>query len=223
MKNKAIPTLLLGLFFQLFFSACDRSPQVFSVNNFRSGFEVNGKVNMVMPMPVKGVTGIWIGMEHRLRFSPAISSGPRNAPKKTLKDTSIFIVELIDTIPEASGYRDTTAYDLSFITIAGLPFIEIVSPGTKIAAHDFMLPVSSYVKLNKLTKDTMIIQMPEGRFAESFLQSKGFAYFVPFDNLKEDIRPVYITENPERLAQILKALYAVPDAFQQPDTLLKKN
>jgi hypothetical protein len=222
MKNKAISTLLLGMLFQLFFSACDRSPQVFSVNNFRSGFEVNGKVSLVLPKSVKGVTGIWVGMEHQLRFSPAISSGPRNTPKKTLKDTSFFIVELIDTIPEASGYRDTTAYDLSFITIAGLSYIEIISPGTKIAAHDFMLPVSSYIKLNKLTKDTMIIQMPEGRFAESFLQSNGFNYFVPFDNLKEDIRPVYITENPERLAQILKSLHAIPEAFQQPDTLLKK-
>jgi len=222
MKNKAIPALLLGLFFQLFFSACDRTPQVFSVNNFRSGFEVNGKINMVMPMPVKGVTGTWVGMEHQLRFNPAILSGPRNAPKKIWKDTSVFILELIDTIPDACGNRDTTAYDLSFITIAGLPYIEIVSPGTKIAAHDFMLPVSSYVKLNKLTKDTMIIQMPEGRFTESLLQSKGFTYFVPFDNLKEDIRPVYITENPERLAQILKELYAVPEAFQRADTLLKK-
>jgi hypothetical protein len=222
MKNKAIPTLLLGLIFQLFFTACDRTPQVFSVNNFRSGFEVNGKINMVMPMPVKGVTGTWVGMEHQLRFSPAILSGPRNAPQKIWKDTSVFILELIDTIPDACGNRDTTVYDLSFITIAGFPFIEIVSPGTKISAHDFMLPVSTYLKLNKLTKDTIIIQMPEGRFAESFLQSKGFNYFVPFDNLKEDIRPVYITENPERLAQILKALYAVPEAFQRADTLSKK-
>jgi len=221
MKNKAISTLLLGSIFLLFFSACDRSPQVFSINNFRSGLEENGKVNTVLPLPVKGLTGIWVGMEHQLRISPSISSGFRNKGNKPIKDTIFFIVELIDTIPENGGIRDTTSFDLAFISIAGHQYIEVVSPGTKIAAHDFMLPISTYLKLNKLTRDTIIIQMPDGNFTESFLKSKSFAYFIPYDYLKVESGPIYITENPERLTQVLKAIYTIPEAFQRADTLVR--
>jgi hypothetical protein len=205
----------------MLFNSCDRSPQVFSVNNFRTGFEDNGKSNLVKPMPVKGLTGVWIGLEHQLKISPSISSGYRNNDSKLLKDTSFFIVELIDTLQEQNGFRDTTLYDLAFFSIEGQQYIEVVSPGTKIAAHDFMLPISTYLKLNKLTKDTIIIQMPEGKFTEAFLKSKGFNYFIPYENSKDEMGPIYLTENPEKLAQVLKALYPLKEAFQRADTLVR--
>ena len=205
----------------LLFSACDKSPQVFSVNNFRTEFEENGKIGTVLPMPVEGLTGIWMGLEHKLKISPSLSSGFRNAGNKPLKDTSFFIVELIDTSTEQNEFRDTTTYDLSFFSIAGQQYIEVVSPGTKIAAHDFMLPISTYLKLNKRTRDTIIIQMPDGRYTESFLKSKGVKYFIPYENVKDQSGPIYLTENPEKLAQVLKALYSIPEAFQRPDTLIR--
>ncbi len=221
MKNKNITVLLLVSIVAFLCSACDKSPQVFSVNNFRTGFEENGKLSPVLPIPVKGLTGIWIGLEHKLKISPSISSGFRNTGNKPLKDTSFFIVELIDTLQEQDGFRDTTSYDLAFFSIAGQQYIEVVSPGTKIAAHDFMLPISTYLKLNKLTRDTIIIQMPDGIFTEAFLKSNGFTYFIPYENNKDENGPIYLTENPEKLAQVLKALYPIPEAFQRADTLIR--
>jgi hypothetical protein len=132
----------------------------------------------------------------------------------------MYFAELIDTAPDKGGFIDTTAYDLTFISIAGQPFLEVISPGTKISAHDFMLPISTYFKINKLTADTLILQMPESKYTEGYLKAKGYAYFVPSDYNKEDSYPLYITEKPERLGQLLKELSAIPQAFQQADTLV---
>jgi hypothetical protein len=221
MKNRSRSVLLLVSIVALLFIACDKSPQVFSVNNFRTGVEENGQGSIILPMPVKGLTGVWIGLEHKLKISPSISSGFRNSGSKQLKDTCFFIVELIDTLQEQDGFRDTTSYDLAFFSISGQEYIEVVSPGTKIAAHDFMLPISTYLKLNKRTRDTIIIQMPDGRYTETFLKSKGIKYFIPYESVKDESGPIYLTENPEKLAQVLKALYPIPEAFQRPDTLIK--
>ena len=79
--NTDFRAVLPGIFY------CLRSgyPEVFSVNNFRSGFENNTKVNIVEQLPVKGVTGIWVGMEHRIRFSPSFASKRQNTCQKSLK------------------------------------------------------------------------------------------------------------------------------------------
>jgi len=84
-----------------------------------------------------------------------------------------------------------------------------------------MLPISTYLKLNKRTKDTIIIQMPDGKFAETFLKMKGYRYFIPYESYKDESGPIYLTENPENLAQVLKELYAITEAFQRPDTLIR--
>jgi len=72
MKNRNITAMLMVSIVAFLFSACDKSPQVFSVNNFRTGFEENGKVSPVLPQPVKGLTGLWIGLDHTLKISPSI-------------------------------------------------------------------------------------------------------------------------------------------------------
>jgi hypothetical protein len=130
-------------------------------------------------------------------------------------------VELIDTIQEQGGFRDTTMYDLFFFSIAGKQYIEVVSPGTKISAHDFMLPISTYLKINKLTRDTIIIQMPDGKYTETFLKLKGFKYFIPYESSGGESVPIYLTENPENMAKVLKELYPIPEAFQRADTLIR--
>jgi hypothetical protein len=58
MKNRSISVLLMSSIISLSCSTCDKSPQVFSVNNFKTGFEENGKNGSVLPMPVKGITGL---------------------------------------------------------------------------------------------------------------------------------------------------------------------
>ena len=69
----------------------------------------------------------------------------------------------------------------------------------------------------------MILQMLDGQFMKGYLKSNGYNYFVPYDYLKEDITPIYITENPDKLAELLNAIYTVPEAFQRADTLVKKH
>jgi hypothetical protein len=221
MKNRSISVLLMSSIISLLCSTCDKSPQVFSVNNFKTGFEENGKNGSVLPMPVKGITGLWTGLEHTLKISTSISSGFRNTGNEPLNDTSFFIVEMIDPIQEQGGFRDTTTYDLTFFSIAGQQYIEVVSPGTKISAHDFMLPISTYLKLNKITKDTIIIQMPDGKYTETFLKLKGFKYFIPYETYKDERGPIYLFENPGNMARVLKELYLIPEAFQRADTLIR--
>lgn len=221
MKKRSVSISFFVAIVALLFTACDKSPQVFSVNNFRTGFEENGKSSSVLPMPVKGLIGIWSGLDHTLKISHSISSGFRNTGNRPLKDTSFFIVELIDSIQEQGVFRDTTTYDLSFFSIGGQQYIEVVSPGTKIAAHDFMLPISTYLKLNKHTKDTIVFQMLDGKYTETFLKLKGFKFFIPYEINQGESGPIYLTENPENLARILKDLYTIPQAFQRADTLIR--
>lgn len=223
MKNKEAAAHFVGFFFLLLLVGCDRMPQVYSVNYFRSGFENNGSIPGVKRMPVQEIIGVWEGLNHQIKVSSCSFSNFLRDTLNTKKGACMYFAELIDKDPDKAGFMDTTAYDLTFIYIAGQPFLEVISPGTKISAHDFMLPISTYLKINKLTPDTLIVQMPESVYTEGFLKAKGYAYFVPADYNKEDSYPLYITETPERLGLLLKELSAIPQAFQKADTLVKKH
>jgi hypothetical protein len=212
MKNKFTALQRLILFSLLLMTGCDRSPQVFSVNNFASVLEDCGSVATVAPLPVEEIEGTWIGMEHQIRLSAW-----------SLNNINMYKAELTDTAISKSNNKDTTAYEVLFITIAGQPFVEVISEGTRNADHDFMIPLSTYFKINKLTADTIIVQMPKSDFTEAYLKANGYSYFVPYECKREEIYPVYVTEDPVRLASLLSGLSRQSKAFQAADTIVRKH
>jgi len=213
MNNKVIIFRLLGVAFLLqSISACNKSPEVFSLNNFTSVFTDSGTVQSVSQFSIKGITGYWSGMEHLIKIEPY-----------SINNVDLYTAELIDTGESLQGSIDTTVFTILFFTVADHPFAEVISQGGRLAAHDFMLPASTYFKINKLTPDTIIVQMPQSKFTSAYMKANNFNYFIPDDYKKEKEFPVYITEQPNRLADLLNILCTFPGAFQVPDTIIRKH
>ncbi len=213
MKKRLIHNQVFILLYLLLITACNRSPQVFSFNNFATELSDSSTVEKVTLFPVKDIEGDWSGLDHRIKISFY----------STIKGMDAYTAELIDTAEDKSGNIDTTSYYLVFITIAGHPFAEVLSEGTKPASHDFTVPVSTYLKINKLSPDTIIVQMPSGVFAAAYMKDNHYNYFVPYSDKNEKVYPVYITEEPDRLAELLNGLCNFPKAFLPADTIVKKH
>ena len=212
MKNRFRFLQLLAMVSLLFITACGKKPEVFSFNNFSSVLSKNEKVKSVAPFPAKGIEGTWRGMGHDIEITPG-----------SINHLDIYTAALIDTNKNAVSSIDTTSYSILFITVAGHPFAEVISEGSHINAHDFLVPVSTWLKINKFSGDTIIVQMPASKFATAYMQANNYNYFIPAEYKNEKEFPVYITEDPDGLAGLLNNFCRFPGAFQPPDTLLRKH
>jgi hypothetical protein len=169
-------------------------------------------VKTVAPFSAKGIEGTWNGMGHDIE----ITAGTNN-------HLNFYSAALIDTNKSDKAGIDTTSYSILLITVAGHRFAEVISEGSHINAHDFMLPISTWLKINKLSPDTIIVQMPASKFTTAYMKENNYSYFIPFEFKNEKEFPVYITEDPDRLAALLNNMWKFPAAFQSPDTLLRKH
>ncbi|TAL40355.1 MAG: hypothetical protein EPN92_15055, partial [Chitinophagaceae bacterium] len=86
MKKWAISRQVFTTIALLFFTACDKAPQVFSLNNFTSELANNEGVASVTLLPVKEIEGTWLGMGHQIKVEPG-----------SVSNIDIYSVELIDT------------------------------------------------------------------------------------------------------------------------------
>jgi hypothetical protein len=119
--------------------------------------------------------------------------------------------------------RDSGAtwYDVDFIKAGGAPYAEVVSWGMNRDEHDFNLVLSAYARLNKLTTDTIIIQMMNSSFTEGWLKAKGYHYFITADEKSQKDPSIYLTEDLPRLGKLLKEIYRETRAFKEADTLVR--
>ncbi|HET9057277.1 MAG TPA: hypothetical protein VFN30_10585 [Chitinophagaceae bacterium] len=204
-------------------SSCDKFPQVFSVNGFRRLLSDSDATASVKLFPVKNITGEWIGFEHLIGISSDTSVTFLIPDSIDLRRNVSFIVELMDTVPYSKESKpDTTVYRLLFITIEGQPFIEIGNVLESNSKHSFMLPVKTYLKINKLTRDTIIVQMPQSDAMAKWLKTNRYNYFVPTRYSYEDVYPVYITEDPIKLGNLLYKTTKESSIYQTPDTIIRK-
>ena len=123
-----------------------------------------------------------------------------------------------------AGYTDTTHYEMIFISVNGQTYAELVSFGKYESENFFKLPlcISTYAKVNKINSDTIIVQMLNGRAVIPLIEKNKYQYFVPFvSKIDTGFTCVYLTEEPAGLAKILGELYAVPQAYQPPDTIIR--
>jgi hypothetical protein len=195
----------------LLLAACDRTPEVFSVNNFSMVNKDSIRARMgVTALPIPEITGHWTGLQHDIDIN--ITNGYNRL--------TFYSVALIDTI--RSKDSGTAFFDIDFMAVNGLPYIEVLSYGGQWDIHDFRLVLSTYIKINKLTIDTIIMQMLNSKFTEGWLKAKGYKYFVTTEDKGHKDHPIYLTENLPRLATLLKQLYRVPQAFQVADTIVRK-
>jgi hypothetical protein len=213
---------LYSLFAAAFLISCDRSPMLFSVNNFNANLDDSAVSSIVKLTQTKGIEGTWLGMEHEIKVLPDFNLASENSDSITLKPKQTYTVQFIDTANNKT-LPDTTEYKALFIKIKGQLFLEIISEGTNNTDHDLRLEISTYLKINKLTTDTVIVQMPESKFTEAYLKANGYHYFILAESKTEKIRPLYLTEDPEKIAVLLKDLCKFPKAFQPADTILRKH
>ncbi|ULQ52549.1 hypothetical protein [Flavihumibacter fluvii] len=205
----------------VFIIACEKTPQVFSVNNFRMVLQDSTSIPSIRFMRINGIEGNWYWREHRINLihDSIYHSDPS---LNSISEYPEFDAFVIDTTSSKVGYLDTTRYDVNFITVYGEPFIEVISSNLNATAHDYSIPVSTYLKIKKIAKDTLIFQMPDSKKVAPYLKGKGYNYFIPYGTDKEEKFPMYITEYPDRLARLLKEISQDTKLFQVSDTIVKK-
>ena len=222
-----IPVLLL------IFTTCSKYPQVFSVNNFMTELSNSRKVPNVSLLEIKGLQGNWTGLStgrwidtlHRI----GINNGSSNDINTYLvhvnyKGADITNTSLEDPMGHDAGYTDTTHYEMIFISVNGQTYAELVSFGKHESENFFKLPLclSTYAKVNKISSDTIIVQMPNGRVVIPYIEKNNYQHFIPFvSKIDSSFICVYLTEEPTGLAKILGELYTLPHAYQSPDTIVR--
>ena len=190
-------------------TSCEKSPQVFSVNNF-SLIQDTGRARIgVEALAVPTITGRWRGLEHEIII----------VPTNEVNGLALYSVGLIDTV--GSIESSTTWLDIDFMSVYGRPFVEVIDWANK-SGHNFNLVLSTYIRINKLTNDTIIVQMQNSSFTQGWLRTKGYRYFETAEEKNNEDHAVYLTEDLPRLAALLKELYQLPQAFQVPDTIVRK-
>lgn len=207
-----------GLFFYLqitacclLLAACEKTPEVFSVNNFTMTDTIGRAAAGVQPLTVPDIDGIWTGMEHTIRIEGSNS---------VVNGLPTYSIGFIDTVHSRDS--GSTWYEVDFVKTGGQPYAEVISPGFKHDEHDFNLVLSTYARINKLTNDTIIVQLLNSGFTEGWLKVKGYKYFVTTEDKRHKEHPVCLTEDLPQLATLLKELYRVPKAFQMADTIVRK-
>jgi hypothetical protein len=200
-------------FFALLFllAGCKSVPEIFSVNNFTMTDSAGRAAAGVKTMPVPDIAGNWMGMEHAIKIEATVS---------TINGLPTYSLGLIDT----THGRDSgsTSYEVDFIKAGGAPYIEVVSWGMNRDEHDFNLVISTYARLNKLTRDTIIIQMMNSSFTQGWLKARGYKYFITADEKSNKEPAIYLTEDLPRLGKLLKEIYRETRAFKEADTLVRK-
>jgi len=192
----------------LLLMSCGSRPEVYSLNNFAMIQDSERLIVGVREMDIPAITGEWMGMEHKIQI----------AVTNSINGLQLYSVTLTDT---ARGKDSGSAYyDIHFMSTSGKPYIELVywQHGDP---HGMGISNSTFLKINRLTADTIIVQLPNSYFTEGWLQAKGYNFFVPADEKYDKGHNVYLTEEPERLAILLKELYDVERAFQPPDTIIR--
>lgn len=208
MRKDTVPLYMLVFAQLLLVTACGKRPEVFSVNNFSMIQDSERLIVGVKEMKIPEIKGEWTGLEHRIQVD--ITNG--------INGLNLYAVKLIDT---ARGKDSGAAiYDIHFMTTAGKPYIEMIRFQDS-EPHNMGISTSTYLKIKKITADTIIVQLPSSYFTEGWLQARGYNFFVLADEKYEKGHAVYLTEEPERLAILLKELYHVKRAFQSPDTIIR--
>jgi hypothetical protein len=108
------------------------------------------------------------------------------------------------------------------VSIYGQIYIEIVSDDKHRSWHDFVLPAKTYLKVNKLKTDTIIVQMLKSDSTALWLKTNGYNYFIPARYRNDEIYPLYISEDPVKPGEIIYKINTVPGVYQVPDTIIRK-
>lgn len=164
----------------------------------------------VRALPVPDITGQWTGMGHTIQIN--ITNG--------VNGLTLYSAALTDTM----DCKDcgTSYFDIDFMTARGKPYVEVMAWGGMRDQHDYTLSTSTYFKIAKLTQDTIIVQTMKSAFAEPWLKTKRYKFFVTDEEKLHKDHRLYLTEDLPGLTDILKKMYRVPQAFNVPDTLVRK-
>jgi hypothetical protein len=190
--------------------ACNKIPKVFSVNNFTMVQDSARAVMGVTALPLPDITGHWTGLEHNIDIN--LTNG--------INGVTLYAAGLIDTMHSRDS--GSTWFDVHFMATGGKPWVEVIDWGGMGDEHDYTLTTSIYLKINKLTADTIIVQMLNNEYTEGWLQKKGYRYFVTAQEKHHTDHTLYLTEDLPRLTLLLKELYRVPKAFMEADTIVRR-
>jgi hypothetical protein len=187
---------------------CSKSPQVLSANNFTMLSDSERAKIGVTKLPIPEVRGTWKGLEHKIEIE--LTNG--------INELTLFSANLIDTLHSRDS--GNIIFDIHFMAIEGSPYMEVIDWGV-LDQHNFNMALTTYLKVNKLTADTIIVQLLNSNVTEGWLKKRGYTFFVKADEKKSQDHTIYLTDDLDRLARLLKELYSEPNAFQLADTIVR--
>lgn len=199
----------LFFFFVVIMYGCEKRPDVICLNNFTMIQKSERARIGISDMEVAAIAGQWMGMGHKIQVERSISS---------INEVTLYGVMLIDTASQKDG--GPGYYNIHFMKVAEAPYIEAIYLGDD-DPHGFGMTTSTFLKIERLGKDTVVFRMLDAKFLESWLKKNGYRSFVPTEEKNSEVHTIYLIDDPPRLAQILRQLNRVPKAFQSPDTIIR--
>jgi hypothetical protein len=203
---------------------CDKTPQVYTINSFWPALTDSTAIGGIKVLRINGLEGTWVGLGHQLQIQPDTLISGSNESGLIYRRGRTYTVQLIDIPENAPASKiDTTPCRILLIDMGGKPWVEVRTESKEQYDHTFFLEVSSILKLEKISTDTLILKMPAATFVEKWLKEHNYNSFTPEVFKDSEKYPLYITEPADRLAIIFSALAPIEKAFLLPDTLVRKN
>jgi hypothetical protein len=208
MKKIICRSGVLSCLIVLLLTSCEKYPALLTLHNYYDAGEKQRNVLQVTTIPAPDISGDWQGLKHKISIFD-LSFG-----RTEYKDYTVLMYYTFASV------EHTAQYNMRFISIAGKKYIEAAETETT-NPYSVLPAICSYLKLDKLSADTIIFRMINGSFAEKWLKSKGYHYTIISGYRHEDMPPVYLTENIQKQTIMLKSLYNNPQAFLPADTITR--
>jgi hypothetical protein len=197
-----------SLFFVLLLAGCEKYPLLLSLHNYQEAGEKQRVALQVKYLPAPAITGDWQGLKHKLSIFDLSFRDTAN------KDYTVLLTYTFASVDH------TAQYNIRFLNIAGKRYIEAAESETT-NPYSVLPAAGCYLKLNRISEDTIIYQVMDGLYAQKWMKAKGYHY-IPYTGYRaEKSKPVYLTENLQKQTALLKAIYDIPQAFRPADTITR--
>lgn len=224
MKKQISLTGMLWLLLLLWlFTSCDKNPSVYSVNNFTPLLADSAAVPGATIQVINGVEGTWTGLEHRVVITRNTIQRGDNSGNLEEIPARTYTVQLEDTeLPGKLDQMDTTPGRLVFISIRQQLWAEFSTRRKGQYDHEYILPLSTYLKVKLRLPDTIIVQMPDAKKLSPWLSLNHYGWFTTDAFQKEaENPPIVLTSPVKQLPALLAGIAKQPALFATPDTLVR--
>lgn len=224
MKKQISLTGLLWLLLLLWlFTSCDKTPSVYSANNFTPLLSDSAAVPGARIAVINGLEGSWRGLEHRIVITRNSIMKGNSSGELEAQPARTYTIQLEDTLPPGKlDLMDTTPGRLVLVQLPQQLWAEFSTERKETYDHEYFLSLCAFIKVQKIAADTIILAMPDAKKVMPWLSLHQFAWFTTDAFLKDaDNPPIILTSPVKQLPAVLEGIGKQPALFATPDTLVR--